>query len=262
MIKNISYYFVFFICLFLAGCQKSSQPALTVAATAIPHAEILEFVKPDLKEKGIDLHILVVEDFNTPNRALEDREIDANFFQHLPFLEMQNEELGYQLEELVGIHLEPMALYSKKLTSLQDLKPGSVVAIPNDPTNQARALCLCEDLGLIKLKRHDAKASLLDITENPYQLKWMDLDSALLSRALDDVFLAAITTNFALQAGLLPKQDALAIENGQFLFVNYVVIRSGESQREDLQALKAALTSSKVKDFIQERYQGAISPTF
>lgn len=247
-------------CLFLAGCHSPSQPGLKVAATAIPHAEILELIKPDLKEKGIDLTILVVEDFNTPNRALHDGEIDANFFQHLPFLHMQNQELGYQLKELIGVHLEPMALYSYRLKALKDLTPGSLIAIPNDPTNQARALCLCEQLGLITLKRHDAKACLFDIVNNPYQLKWMDLESPLLTRALEDVDLAVITTNFALQAGLSPQQDALAIESKNSPFVNYVVIRAGEENREDLQALKMALMSDKVKQFILDHYQGAIIP--
>ncbi|WP_068466876.1 MetQ/NlpA family ABC transporter substrate-binding protein [Candidatus Protochlamydia phocaeensis] len=246
----------------LTSCSSSQAPTLKVAATSVPHTEILEIVEPDLKKQQIQLEIVTVEDFNTPNRALQDKEVDANFFQHQPFLDAQKTDFGYQLESLAAIHLEPMGLYSKKIKSLNELKNGATIAIPSDPTNQARALALCQQTGLIRLKRQDAKATVLDIAENPKQIKFIEIDSPLLSRALEDVDAAAISTNFALQAGLSPQKDILAIEDAQSLFVNVLVIRSGDEQRADLQALKAALTSDKVKDFINSRYEGAILPAF
>lgn len=246
----------------LSSCSTAESPKLKVAATSLPHAEILEMVKSDLAEQQILLEIVVVEDYNTPNRALHDGEVDANFFQHAPFLDAQKADFGYRLESLAAVHLEPMALYSQHLKSLQDLKQGSTVAIPSDPSNQARALTLLSEQGLIQLKRSDAKTSLLDIKENPRHLQFVEIDSPLLARSLDDVSVAAITTNFALQAGLSPKRDALAMEGANSLFINIVAVREGESQRDDLQALRSALTSDKVKAFIEERYQGAVLPAF
>lgn len=248
--------------LILSGCGKSSNPTLKVAATSIPHAEILEFIQPHLKKKNIALEILIIDDFNTPNRALADSEVDANFFQHLPFLEAQKADFSYQLEPLVAVHVEPMALYSKKHHSLLELQEEAIIAVPSDASNQARALALFEQVGLIELHSKGAKTSLLDIASNPHRLKFIEMDSPLLSRALDDVDAAAISTNFALLAGLSPKKDALAIENGQSRFANLVVIREGESQCPELQALKAALTNEQVRHFIEERYQGAIIPSF
>jgi len=229
----------------------------------MPHAEILEYIKPNLKKKNhIDLEILIIDDFNTPNRALNDGEVDANFFQHLPFLEAQQLDFGYRFENLVGVHLEPMALYSKKIHSLKQLQEGATIALPSDPSNQARALALCEQVGLLTLRIKGAKASLLEIDDNPLHLRFVEMDSPLLGRSLDDVDAAAITTNFALLSQLSPKKDALAIENGQSRFVNLVAIREGESQRPALQALKEALTTEEVREFIEKKYQGAIVPTF
>jgi D-methionine transport system substrate-binding protein len=246
----------------LTGCGGSPKPTLKVAATSVPHAEILEFIKPQLRDQNIDLEVFIIDDFNTPNRALSDREVDANFFQHLPFLEAQKADFSYELENLVGVHLEPMALYTKKYFALEDLKEKAMIAVPSDPSNQARALALCEQIGLITLKTKGAKTSLLDIAKNSRELKFVEMDSPLLSRALDDVDVAAISTNFALLAGLSPKDDSLAIEDAQSRFVNLVVIREGESQRKELQALKEALTSAEVRQFIEKKYQGAVIPAF
>ncbi len=247
----------------LAACQKSEHKnSIKVAATAIPHAEILEQIKPDLKQQGYNLDILVVEDYNTPNRALADKEIDANFFQHIPFLEVQKKEFKYPFEVLASVLYEPMGLYSKKIKSLKELKDGAVVAVPIDPTNQARALLLLQAQGLITLDRQDVNATLLNISSNPHLLKFQEIDSPLLVRTLDDVDLAAITTNFALQAGLSPKRDALAIEDSHSRFVNVVVIRNGDEEREELQALKKAINSDKVRNFIMNKYQGAVLPAF
>lgn len=248
---------------FLTGCQKKgSQSTLKVAATSLPHGEILEQLIPELKSKGIDLQVIIVEDYNTPNRALMDKDVDANFFQHLPFLEIQNRELGYTLESLTGVHIEPMGLYSKKIGSLKELKPYASIAIPSDPSNQARALCLLEKENLISLNRHDSNTSLRNIVQNPFSIQFIEIDSPLLSRSLEDVQLAAITTNFALQAGLSPKNDALATEDSQSLFVNIIAIRSGESKREALQVLKKAINSEQIRIFIENRYDGQVMPAF
>lgn len=246
----------------IVACNHSNTShQLTVVATAVPHAEILEQIKPDLKAKGIDLQIIVVDDYNTPNRSLADGEVDANFFQHLPFLTLQNDEFNYHLEALAMVHVEPMGLYSKKITSLKDLRQGSVVVIPNDPTNEARALALLEKAGLIELNRHDVNTTVHNISDNPLKLKFNEIDSPLLARTLDDAVLAAITTNFALQANLYPK-DALAQEDKESLFANIVAVRQGEANREEIQALKEALHSDKVRNFIIDHYKGAIIPAF
>lgn len=251
------------LCLCITSCQKEGSPkTLKVAATSVPHAEILEFIKPDLKKEGIDLEIIVMEDYNTPNRALADKEVDANFFQHPLFLEMQKKDFGYDLEILGSVHLEPMGLYSNKIKDIHALEEGSKIAIPSDPSNEARALALLENTGLLKLKRHDVNTSVLDISENPKHLQLVEIDSPLLARSLEDVDLAAITTNFALQGGLSPKADALAIEDAQSNFVNIVVIRPGEGERPDLQALIKILQSGKVRAFIEHKYKGAVIPAF
>ncbi|WP_042281468.1 MetQ/NlpA family ABC transporter substrate-binding protein [Candidatus Protochlamydia sp. R18] len=246
----------------LSSCSRSSKTQLEVAATSVPHAEILEFIKPELKEQGINLSIITVDDYHTPNRALQDREVDANFFQHLPFLEAQIADFGYQLEPLVAVHLEPMGLYSQKLKSLKKMKNGLTLAIPSDPSNQARALAMLQQLGFIRLKKTDAMSSVFDIIYNTYHLKFIEIDSPLLARSLNDVDLAAITTNFALQAGLSPQKDALALEDKNSQFVNVVAVRAGEINRKDLQILKQVLTSEKVKDFIESHYRGAVIPAF
>lgn len=262
--KQIFYplFFLLGILLLLTGCSGTSKPTLKVAATSVPHGELLEYIKPHLQEQNISLDIIIVDDFNTPNRALADHEVDANFFQHLPFLEAQKTDFGYVLETLGAIHIEPMGIYSKKHASLTDLKEKATVAIPSDPSNQARALALCEQAGLITLKNREAKTSLLDIEDNPYHLSFIEMDSPLLSRALDDVDVAIITTNFALLARLSPQNDALAIENAQSRFVNLLVIREGDGKRTDLQALKTALTSDLTRQFIRDHYQGAILPAY
>lgn len=246
----------------LVSCGNQKAPVLKVAATSVPHAELLELIQPDLQKQGIDMEIIVIDDFNLPNQALADREVDANFFQHLPFLESQKRDFGYALEPFAAIHLEPMALYSKRWTSTKDIKDKGAIALPSDPSNQARALMLCQEAGLITLKQKGEKTTILDIQENPRHLTFIELDSPLLTRTLEDVDAAAISTNFALLAGLSPKKDAIAIEKGESLYANILVIRTGEEGRHELQALKKALTSDQVRLFIEERYKGAVIPSF
>jgi D-methionine transport system substrate-binding protein len=248
--------------LLITGCN-SDHKGLRVAATPVPHAEILEFIKPDLAAQGIDLQILVMDDYNIPNRALSDGEVDANFFQHRPFLEMQIEAFHYPIEELTPVEIEPMGLYSQKIKSLSGLKEGSVVAIPNDPSNEARALFLLQSEGLIELSPKDNPLSTLhNITSNPKKLKLIEVDAAMIPRALQDVALAAINTNFALEAGLIPTRDALALESKNSPYANILVIRKGDADRADIQALKTALTSDKMREFLLEKYKQAILPAW
>lgn len=255
-----------FTCLFtllLSACGNSSSThTLKIAATSVPHEEILEFVKSDLEKEGIHVEVIVVEDYNIPNRALADKEVDANFFQHPVFLVLQVKDFGYPLEILGAVHLEPMGLYSHSIKTLADVKDRSKVAIPADTSNQARALELMEQAGLVTLRHNGRYSSILDIMENPRHLEFIEIDSPMLTRSLDDVDLAAITTNFALQGGLDPRKDSLAQENSHSAFVNVVVIRKGESERADLQALMKTLNSEKVRQFIKERYKGAVIPAF
>lgn len=253
-----------YLLLFLVSCTSSpNEKALKVAATPVPHAEILEFIKPDLKAQGIDLEIIITDDYNIPNRALAEKEVDANFFQHRPFLEMQKEAFGYPIESLAAIELEPMGLYSGHLKSLKDLKDNSKVAIPSDPSNEARALFLLESEGLIQLSPpHYPHSTLINIVENPKKLKFIEVDAAMIPRALADVDLAAINTNFALSAGLHPGKDALALESPDSPYANLLVIRQGEESREDIQALKKALTSDHLREFLKERYKQALVPAW
>lgn len=247
--------------LLLTGCSNQpSKPTLKIAATSIPHAEILEFIKPELQKQDIDLEIFIIDDFNTPNRAVAEGEVDANFFQHAPFLEAQKEDFGYKLEILAAVHLEPMGLYSKKYAALSAIQDKALIAVPSDPSNLARALVLLEQSGLISLKSRGPKTSVLDIAENSHQFQFIEIDAPLLARSLEDVDMAAITTNFALLGGLSPKTDALALEDDQSDFVNLLVIREGESQRKELQTLKKFLTNEAIKQFIDHKYSGQIIP--
>jgi D-methionine transport system substrate-binding protein len=262
MIKQIFAFLGVSLALFFSGCSDSKN-GLKVAASAVPHAQMLEFVKPDLKSQGIDLIIIVTDDYNMPNRALADGEIDANFFQHIPFLEAQIKEFHYPIESLAKIEIEPMGLYSKKIHALSELKDGSAIAIPNDPTNEARALLLLQNHGIIELKDpknlHSTVASIL---KNPKRIKFIEVDAAMLPRVLDDVEAAAITTNYALQANLSPIKDALVLESKDSPYVNIIAIRVGDENRPDIQALKAAMTSEKMREFILKTYKGAILPAF
>ena len=247
----------------LVGCT-SKDHTIKIAATPVPQADLLEAIKPELENEGVHLKIVEVDDYNLPNRLLFERQVDANFFQHKPFLDEQNQRFGYNLKPLVAVHIEPLGLYSQKIKSLSDLKEGALIAIPSDPTNETRALDLLQEVGLIKLKQ-DANghcATIYDIEENAKHLKIEEVDAAFLPRALSDVDLAAIPANFALQAHLNPTQDALALESSDSPYANLIVVRDGEQNREDFQKLKAAVTSEKMRQYILDKYKGAIIPAF
>ncbi|MCH5314029.1 MAG: MetQ/NlpA family ABC transporter substrate-binding protein [Helicobacter sp.] len=241
---------------------QQEKVVLKVGATPVPHAEILEFIKPDLEAQGIDLQIVSFTDYITPNSALEDGSLDANFHQHKPFLDSIKADKGYKLEPIATIHVEPIGLYSNKFKSIDELGEGAVIGIPNDPSNGGRALLLLEAENLIKLKdSSNLNATELDIVENPKNLKIKPLEAALLPRTLDDVDAAVINGNYALQAGL-SSNDALILEGAQSPYANILVVQESRVNDENLQKLKNALQSQKVKDFIQEKYKGEIVPAF
>lgn len=241
---------------------QDSKVVLKVGATPVPHAEILEFIKPDLEKEGIDLQIVQFTDYVTPNSALNDGSLDANFHQHKPFLDSLISDRGYALTPIANIHVEPIGLYSSKFKNIDELPNGAVIAIPNDPSNGGRALLLLEAEKLIKLADStNLQATELDIVENPKELKIKPVEAALLPRTLGDVDAAVINGNYALQAGL-NSADALILEGAQSPYANILVVQSSKVDDENLQKLKKALQSQKVKDFIQEKYKGEIVPAF
>ena len=238
---------------------------LTVAASAIPHAEILEFIKPQLRSEGVDLRVKVFTDYVQPNLQVEERQIDANFFQHKPYLDAFNREHGTHLVIVPGsaVHVEPFGAYSKKIHSLSQLRDGAVIAVPNDPSNSARALLLLQKQGLIKLQDpSNISATAHDVIFNPKHLKIRELEAATLPRVLDDVDLALINTNYALAAGLEPTRDALFIEGADSPYANLVAARPDNVNSTALRKLVAALRSPAAKQFIQEKYHGAVVATF
>lgn len=235
---------------------------LKVGATPIPHAEILEFIAPELKKSGIELDIKVFNDYVIPNIAVEDGDLDANFFQHIPYLNEFNKNKGTHLVKTVGVHLEPMGMYSKKIKSLNELKNGAIVSIPNDPTNESRALDVLASVKLIELDTNAKLRTPLDITKNPKNLKFKEIEAATLPRTLDDVDIAVINTNFAMNANLNPTKDAIVIESKDSPYVNILVVKDGNQNRNEIKALNKALQSQAVKDFIANKYKGSIVPAF
>lgn len=244
------------------GCQKKDdKTTLKVAASPVPHAQMLEFVKPKLKEQGIKLSIIETDDYNIPNRALSEKEVDANFFQHVPFMDEQINTFGYKIRCFARIHLEPMAIYSKKHISLKEIPIGGTIALPSDPTNEYRALSILEKEGLIQLRPGvTLQATKADISRNPKNLNFREIDSGMLPRTLRDVDAAAIPTNYALQAGLNPTKDALAVESSDSPYANIIAIRIGEQDVPKLDILKKAMLSEDMREFILKKYQGAIIP--
>lgn len=241
-------------------------PAVTVikvGATPIPHAELLNFVKPILEKKNIKLEIVEFQDYVQPNTALVDRELDANFFQHQPYLDSFNKETSQNLISAGAVHIEPLGLYSRSIKNISELKAGETIAIPNDPSNASRALLLLQANGILKLKAGGSITSTeKDIVENPKSLKIVLAEAAQLPRILEDVGAAVINTNYALPAGLNPIKDALLIEGKDSPYANIIAVRNGDEQRAEIKKLVEALNSAEVKKFIEEKYQGAIVPAF
>ena len=246
----------------VAGFASAAEK-LVVAATPIPHAEILELIKPTLAKEGVDLEIKVFTDYVQPNVQVDQKHLDANYFQTLPYLENFNKGKGTHLVTVVGVHVEPFGGYSKKVKSLAELKDGATVAIPNEGSNSGRALLLLQKAGLITLKDpSNALATPKDIATNPKNLKFKELESAMLPRVLDQVDLDMINTNYALEAKLNPAKDALVIEGADSPYVNFLVARPDNKDSDAMKKLAAALTSPEVKAFIQEKYKGAVLPAF
>ncbi|MEH6564736.1 MAG: MetQ/NlpA family ABC transporter substrate-binding protein [Halopseudomonas sp.] len=253
---------------FAAAAVLTSLPAfaaekISVAATAVPHAEILEFVKPTLAKEGVELDVRVFTDYVQPNIQVAEKRLDANFFQHLPYLEEFNKSRGTELVSVTGVHVEPFGAYSSKIKSLDELPEDANVVIPNDATNGGRALLLLQKAGVITLKdAGNILSTPRDIAENPKSIRIRELEAATLPRVLNQVDLALINTNYALEAGLNPSEDALIIEGADSPYVNILVARADNSESDAMQKLAAALNSPEVKAFIEEKYQGQILPTF
>ena len=243
--------------------SAQANDTLTVAATAVPHAEILEFVKPALAKEGVDLNVKVFTDYVQPNVQVAEKRLDANFFQHQPYLNEFNNGKGTDLVAVAGVHLEPLGAYSSKYKSLNELPGGANVVIPNDATNGGRALLLLQAAGLITLKNpKDILSTPKDILQNPKDLKIRELEAATLPRVLTQVDLALINTNYALEAKLNPEKDALVIEGKDSPYVNILVARPDNKDSPAMQKLAAALHSPEVKQFILEKYKGAVVPAF
>lgn len=261
--------------LVLTGCGEKKEPAaqstktekatvLKVGATPVPHADILKVVQPILEKEGIQLEIVEFNDYVQPNLALNDKQLDANYFQHLPYLEQFNKDKGLDLTYTAKIHFEPMGLYSKKYKAVADFKAGDKVGIPNDPTNGGRALAVLDKAGLIKLKEGvGINATIRDITEKKVEV--VELEAAQLPRSIDDLAGAVINGNFATQAKFVPT-DALVAEDAKSeaadTFGNILAVRKGDENREEIKKLTEALKSPEVKKFIEDTYKGAVVATF
>ncbi|MCL2602529.1 MAG: MetQ/NlpA family ABC transporter substrate-binding protein [Treponema sp.] len=249
---------------FAGGTQENAGNVLTVGATPVPHAEILELVKKDLAEKGFTLRIREFTDYVLPNQALMNGDIDANFFQHLPYLQ-SNAEWNEKLVSAFGVHIEPMGLFSSKFKSIGDLPNGAQIAIPSDPSNGGRALLLLHARGLIRLREGAGlRATVRDIAPNgnPRGFVIRELEAAQLPRSLADVDAAVINGNYALEAGFNPQRDALIIEDADSPYVNIVVIQRGNENDPRIQALRDVLLSPRVREFINERYAGGAIAIF
>jgi len=238
---------------------------ITVAATSVPHAEILAAAKPILAEQGWDLEVTEFQDYVQPNEVVESGDMDANYFQHISYLNSFNEEKGTHLVSVGEIHYEPLGIYPGTLSDLSAIEDGAEVAIPNDTTNEARALLLLQDNGLITLKDGvGIEATVNDIAENPHNIKFNELEAAQVSRVLPEVAFVVLNGNYALEAGLNVQEDALAIETSDSetakTYVNVIVVKEGNEDNEGVKALVDVLKSDEIKAFIDEKYQGSVVP--
>lgn len=252
----------------VSGSSEVKKPVtIKVGASVTPHAEILGVAKELLAKEGYTLEIVEFNDYVLPNTSVEDGELDANYFQHRKYLADFNEENGTHLVEVVPVHYEPFGIYAGKTKSLEELADGAKIAVPNDGTNEGRALLLLEAQGLIKLKENVGfTATKLDIVENPKNLEIQELDAAQLVRALGDVDLAVINGNYAIQGGLNAGKDALAVEDKDSeatqTYANVLAVKEGHEKDAGILALAKALQSEEVKKFIEENYDGAVIPMF
>ena len=252
----------------LAGCGKSTSAddkVIKVAASATPHAEILEQAKPLLEAKGYDLQVTVFDDYVQPNEVVESGDFDANYFQHIPYLESFNEEKGTHLVNAGGIHYEPFGIYPGTKASLDELADGDSIAVPNDTTNEARALLLLQDNGIITLKEDAGlTATKNDIVENPYNVDIVELEAAQVPRVKDEVAFMVLNGNYALEAGFSVAKDSIAYEKADSeaakTYVNVIAVKEGNENSDKIKALVEVLTSQDIKDYINNTYDGAVIP--
>lgn len=236
---------------------------LKVGATPVPHAELLNLVKEDLKTEGVDLKVVEFTDYVTPNLALAEGELDANFFQHFPYLEKFSNERGLNLVSAGKVHVEPLGVFSQKIKDIKDLPNKATIAIPSDPSNGGRALILLHNNGIIKLSDPtNLYVTEFDIVENPKKLKFKPIEAAQLPRVLPDVEAAVINGNYALEAGFSPVEDSLLLEGAESPYANIIAVKSGDESKEDIQKLLKALQSKKVSDYIGANYKGGVVPAF
>lgn len=245
--------------------ENAAGEVVKVGAVPTPHAEVLELIKEDLAAAGYELEIVEYNDYILPNVALDAGDLDANYFQHLPYLDDYNAENGTALVGVAAVHYEPMGIYAGKTASLEELEDGAQVAVPNDSTNEARALLLLEQEGLIKLDENAGiQATVNDIVENPLNLKITELEAALAAKSLQDVDIAVLNANYAIEEGVMDKQ--LAVEAADSLaadtYANYVVVREGDEENAKIKALVDAILSDKVREYINATYEGAVLPVF
>ncbi|MPW26180.1 metal ABC transporter substrate-binding protein [Alkalibaculum sp. M08DMB] len=250
-----------------AGCSNTDDKIIKIGASPTPHSEILELAREELEENGYTLEIVEFTDFVQPNLTVDSGNLDANYFQHQPYLDDFNENNNTKLVTIATIHYEPLGIYPGKTTSLADLEEGATIAVPNDPTNEARALLLLETAGLIKIDPNAGlTATINDITYNPNNYQVLEIEAAQVPRTLQDVDLGVINGNYALLSNLNVNTDALVKEEKESLsattYANILVVREGNENNEKLQALVEALKSDKVKQFIEEKYNGSVVPVF
>lgn len=249
-----------------SAAEATGDKVITVGASPSPHAEILEAAKDALKAEGYELKVVEYTDYVQPNLALESKSLDANYFQHLPYLENFNKERGTKLVSVAAIHYEPFGIYAGKSKDLKNLPEGAKIAVPNDVTNEARALLLLADQGLITLKDNtDINATKQDIVENPHNIEIVEVEAAQVPRSLQDVDFGVVNGNFAIASGL-NVADALATEAADSVaaktYANIVVVREDDENSEKTKALVKALTTAEIKQFIENKYQGAVVPIF
>ena len=245
------------------GGETAETVTLTVAASPTPHAVILEACIPLMEEKGYELVVNQYDDYVVPNTAVEDGDDDANYFKHIPYLDEFNETRGTHLVNVAGVHIEPMAIYAGKTASLEELPDGAVIGVPNDATNEGRALLLLEAQGLITLDdSSNLTATPINIVDNPKNLQFEEIEAKTLPSSLPDLDLAVINSNYALGAGLNPTTDALAIESADSPYVNVLVVKEGNEDNAAVQALVEVLHSDTIRDFINEEFDGAVVPAF
>ncbi|PGL71685.1 methionine ABC transporter substrate-binding lipoprotein MetQ [Bacillus sp. AFS055030] len=256
------------LALSLAACNKGGEDKnkeLVVGASNVPHAVILEQAKPILEKEGINLKIVKFQDYVLPNKALNSKELDANYFQHIPYLEAQMKENGYKFENAGGIHIEPIGVYSKKYKSLDDLPNGAKIIMSSSVADHGRMLSLLQHEGLIKLKAgvDPTTAQIKDIAENPKNLKFQaDVDAGMLPKVYqnNEGDAVLINTNYAIDAGLNPMKDAIALEGKESPYVNIIAVRKGDKDKKEIKELVKVLHSKEIQDFIIKKYKGAVVP--